>query len=102
MWRGSAYSGFCPTSTIAKLGPVSSANSALRWGNAARTSGHQGNWVFGSLDDTKAIKSFGSGPSGRASCLTDAGTAKVSKIGILAKNLNLTEGLAVVSSCGKA
>lgn len=54
----------------------------LIWGNAARTSGHQGCDVIGSSEDTKAMKNLGL-LSGNSSSRALAGGVKSLVIGMM-------------------
>lgn len=77
-----AYSGLCPTSTNAAVGPRSPLNVASSVGKAATTSGHQGFWVVGSLEAKKAMKKAAEF-AGISSWEMVRGGVKVLRIGIL-------------------
>jgi hypothetical protein len=76
------YSGFCPTPTNTTSGPSGAENAALIRGNTNRTPEHQCSLVAASGEEMKAMKSLESGPSGRASWLTELGSLKSVETGI--------------------
>lgn len=85
---GKTYSGFCPTSTIARIGASPPANASLMCGNAARTSGHQDCLVVGSVEEIKAMNNFESGPPGSANSFTELGSVGFLVIDIFATLIN--------------
>lgn len=85
---GTTYSGFCPTSTIARIGTSPPANASLMYGNAARTSGHQDCLVVGSVEEMKAMNNFESGPPGSVNSFTELGSVGFLVIGIFAALIN--------------
>jgi hypothetical protein len=78
-----AYSALCPTSISATSGAVSAEKASFICGRVARTSGHHGCNVVGSVEAMKARKKGDFDPSGTLNSVADLGSEKLDSIGIV-------------------